>query len=61
MKVLRVKKTPIFDCFLGDGWDNWTRVIWEKDHDSVKIIDGNHLNIKEKQEARLFIRKQMEV
>ena len=27
MKMLRVLKTPCFDCFFGDGWYNWCRVL----------------------------------
>lgn len=26
MKVLQVKKLPVYDVFLGEGWRNWTRV-----------------------------------
>lgn len=25
-KVLRVKKFPLYDVFVGEGWRNWSRV-----------------------------------
>ena len=27
MKILRVKKFPLYDVFQGEGWDNWSRVL----------------------------------
>lgn len=30
MKILRVKKTPLFDIFLGEGWTNHCRVYFKK-------------------------------
>lgn len=47
MKVLRVKKFPLFDIFLGLGWKNWTRVQVEKDK-SMKIVGGAELSKSEK-------------
>jgi len=32
MKVLRVKKFPIFDVFFGEGWEDWTRVLLKGTH-----------------------------
>jgi hypothetical protein len=25
-KILRVKKTNVYDVFSGEGWENWTRI-----------------------------------
>ncbi len=30
-----------FDVFLGDGWDNWTRV--RRNHWGVSVVAGNRL------------------
>lgn len=30
MKILQVKKFPIYDVFDGDGWTNWSRYLFKK-------------------------------
>lgn len=41
MKILRVKKTNIFDIFMGQGWGGWSRYfIHGEDH---RYINGGHL------------------
>lgn len=35
--VLQVNKLPMFDIFIGEGWDNWTRISRER--------NGNYLPI----------------
>lgn len=32
----------IYDVFIGNGWNNWTRV--RRYHWGVKILEGNFLN-----------------
>jgi hypothetical protein len=38
MKILRVKKSPVYDVFTGEGWFNWTRIIVQSS--GLKIIGG---------------------
>ena len=42
MKILRIKKLPIFDVFVGEGWYNWSRIIYQ--HKSIKLLDGEKLS-----------------
>jgi len=42
MKIVPVKKTPLFDVFVGEGWSNHSRVIVDKNK-RVKLISGNRL------------------
>ena len=42
MKILQVKKLPIFDIFLSEGWTHWTRVLLKKDH--LIHLAGDRLN-----------------
>lgn len=30
LKVLQVKKLPIYDVFKGEGWENWSRIMINK-------------------------------
>ena len=46
MKILRVKKLPLYDVFIGEGWLNWTRVV--KQGEALKVIGGNQLSATEK-------------
>lgn len=46
MKILRVKKFPLYDVFTGEGWDHWSRVV--RQGDNVKVIAGEQLNATEK-------------
>lgn len=55
MKILRVKKLPIYDVFYGDGWLNWTRVI--KHHDNLKVLGGNQLIDTEKFAIKSYIKR----
>jgi hypothetical protein len=41
MKILRVKKTPLFDVFVDEGWYNWSRVVLSGN--SLKVIGGEAL------------------
>jgi hypothetical protein len=41
MKILRVKKTPFYDIFLGSGWFNHTRVLVT--NNIVHFHSGKHL------------------
>jgi hypothetical protein len=41
MKILQVKKSPIYDIFMGEGWHNWSRIILQKE--GLKIIGGMQL------------------
>ena len=27
MKVLRIKRTPLYDVFVGEGWKEWSRYL----------------------------------
>lgn len=56
IKVLRVFKNPIFDVFLGDGWNNWSRVLIRKD--KMIHLDGNRFTFKSK-EFSDFVLKQI--
>lgn len=47
MKILRVKRLPLFDVFTGEGWLNWTRIV-KNDNGNLKVISGNQLNATEK-------------
>lgn len=43
MKILQVKKFPIYDVFLDEGWTNWSRYLLKKGKliyiSGVKILD----------------------
>jgi hypothetical protein len=41
LKIQRVKRTNLYDVFLGQGWNNHTRVTVKDKH--VHIIKGNPL------------------
>lgn len=38
MKILQVKKFPLYDVFLYDGWTNWSRV--KVQDGSITVIAG---------------------
>ena len=40
IKMLQVKKFPLFDCFFDEGWLNWSRVYFK--HNKVKVIAGGN-------------------
>jgi hypothetical protein len=42
MKILRVKKTNIYDVFMGDGWKQWTRI--RNDKEGVHFLKGDRLH-----------------
>lgn len=46
MKILQVKKFPIYDIFIGNGWLNWTRILIDKSK-KVTIIAGEQLSMSE--------------
>lgn len=29
LKIKRIPTTPIVDVFQGEGWENWTRLLWK--------------------------------
>jgi hypothetical protein len=43
-KILRVKKFNLWDIFLGEGWENWTRV--SRINGKVSYVSGNKFPIK---------------
>jgi hypothetical protein len=45
MKILQVKKFPIFDIFTGEGWENWSRYLIKKN----KIIYIAGIKLSDKQ------------
>lgn len=42
MKILQVKKFPIYDIFEGDGWEMWSRYLLK--NGKFIYIAGNKLN-----------------
>jgi len=38
---IKQKEKHVFDVFVGNGWDNWTRV--QRFHWGCKVVAGNHL------------------
>jgi len=44
IKVLQVKKFPIFDVFTGDGWLNWTRILIQPNKTTVIAGDKTLLD-----------------
>ena len=59
MKILRVKKLPLYDVFTGDGWYNWSRIV--KNNDTLKIISGNQLSSAEKFYIQQYVKEQENV
>lgn len=45
MKILFGKRKAFIDIFVGDGWENWTRVQIQKD--VLHHVKGRHLTAKE--------------
>lgn len=45
IRVLRLKKYPIWDIFIGNGWKNWSRVLKDK-FGKYHVLSGNELNQK---------------
>jgi len=43
IKVLRVKKFPLYDLFQGEGWENWSRVLIKGN--KAILVAGAHLTI----------------
>lgn len=41
LKILQVKKFPIWDIFVEDGWLNWSRYLFKKD--KLIYLAGNKL------------------
>ena len=50
LKILRIKKFPLYDIFQGEGWENWSRYLFIKGH--LKLISGIPLSIKEIREVK---------
>jgi hypothetical protein len=47
MKILQVKRTPIYDVFIGDGWHSWTRILLR--NSIVKVLSGLPLSRSDQQ------------
>jgi hypothetical protein len=45
MKVLQVKRFPIYDIFQDEGWSNWTRIRVVQGR--ILHVAGEHIPIKE--------------
>ena len=60
MKILRVKKFPLYDIFVGKGWLNWTRILFNSKNNSVKVIAGDPLRIKDRYAVQTELHKQKE-
>ena len=43
MKILRVKKLPVFDVFTGEGWYNWARVLYDYKNSRLKVVKGENI------------------
>ena len=43
LKVLRVKKFPLYDVFQGEGWEKWSRILLKGT--KAVLIAGEHLSI----------------
>jgi hypothetical protein len=43
LKVLRVKKFPLYDVFQGEGWEQWSRILMKGS--KAILIAGEHLSI----------------
>lgn len=43
--VKQVKKFPYYDIFVGEGWKNWTRIMYVKGH--AAFLGGNRLPIRQ--------------
>lgn len=43
LKILRVKKFPLYDVFQGEGWDGWTRILIKGT--KAILVAGQHLSI----------------
>ena len=54
MKILQVKKLPIYDLFQGQGWETWTRVVMNDKH-LPKVIGGERLSAEEKEVVKHLI------
>jgi len=53
MKILRVKKTNMYDVFMGEGWKHWTRV--RDSQDGLMFLKGNKLNSSHMRTAAILI------
>jgi len=42
MKILRVKKTNLYDVFMGEGWENWSRYSLVKGR-YLSFVNGKEL------------------
>jgi len=45
MKILQLKKFPIFDVFLNDGWLEWSRYLFKKS--KLIHLAGNKISNKQ--------------
>ena len=55
MKILRVKKTNLFDIFVGDGWKNHARVYLKDGKLSFVGKDNTRLSVEQLKDAQLRI------
>ena len=55
MKVLPIKTTPLIDVFTGEGWENWTRLLYKN---KVLIpLSGEVLNKNQLEEVKQHIQR----
>lgn len=57
MKILKAGTYGFFDVFTGSGWQNHTRVRWNKRVGHLQFVTGKHLSKKQVQEVQSFILK----
>lgn len=60
MKILQVKKFPIYDIFVGEGWDNWTRILYNNETQTLKVNAGRILSIGERKKIIKRINQQIQ-
>jgi hypothetical protein len=41
--VKQVKQTPVFDVFVGEGWNHWSRVAWDLKKKRLTHLKGDKL------------------
>jgi hypothetical protein len=48
----------VYDVFAGDGWDNWTRVLYARKEGRVIPIKGSFLNKKDVESLLTYFKKE---
>lgn len=57
MKVLRVKKTSIYDVFIGNGWEHHSRILYKES----KIVYLNGIHLRQDQILTLLVKLELGV